>query len=97
MSEKIVNVYKFKLGENLDSYIYSLRKENDFLGFDYYVLSTNKENKPTIYEANNTIKLLHSNNVNILPIEKNKEEYKRFLETLSQAINNKKEEKLVRK
>lgn len=97
MEEKIMNVYKFELDENLQSYIYSVKKDNDFLGFDYYVLSKNKKNEINIYEATNTIKLLHSNNINLIPISKFEDEYNIFITDLSKAMNNKKEETLIRK
>lgn len=87
MSEKIENIYKFESEEGQFSYIYSLKKQNDFLGFDYYILST-KNNEPIIYEANNTIDLLQSNNINLIPIKRNTEEFKVFLHDLLTAISN---------
>lgn len=93
MNEKIVNVYKFESEKGIHSYIYSLKKQDDFLGFDYYILTKNND-KPIIYEATNTIEILQSNNVNLIPIDKKDKEFTIFLKELLTVINNtqKKEE-----
>ena len=96
MSKKIINIYKFKSETGIDSYIYSTRKTTDNLGYNYYLLTRDENNIPTIYETVNTIKLLHSNELNLKPIdEKNSEEYKKFLSEFLVAINTPKEKEEV--
>lgn len=99
MNEIIENIYTFKSEQGTSSYIYSLRKEEDYLGYDYYFLTKDPNNNPIIYETINPIFFLQNNQLNIIPIQKNTVEYKEFLNELSIAKNNipKKEEVLSRK
>ena len=87
MNEKIVNVYELKSDLKQKSYIYSLRKQEDYLGFDYYILSKNEENMPFIIEADNPLNLLQNSNVNLVPITKDSQEYETFINELSLALN----------
>lgn len=96
MSKKIINVYKVKSENGFDTYIYSTKKQNDNLGYNYYILAKDENNIPTIYETVDTINLLHSNDINLKQIdENNKEEYKKFLAEFLIAINNTKEKEEV--
>ena len=89
MIEKIVNIYMFKSEKGKNSYIYSLKKTNDDLGFDYHLLTKEEDNKPVICDATNAINILHSNRINLTPITNNTPEYKVFLTELLIAIDNK--------
>ena len=39
MSEKVVNVYEFELENKKQFFMYSVKKEEDSLGFNYYILT----------------------------------------------------------
>lgn len=99
MSEKIENVCKFQSEDTGKSYIYSLRKEEDSLGYDYYILTKNQDNQFINYRTDNTIKLLHDNGIELVRIKEDDPQYKEFLYELLEAMNNKpkKEEALSRK
>lgn len=90
MIEKIVNIYSLKLDNRKSSYIYSLKKNDDYLGFEYYILTKNKKEEPIIYEITDIITLLQSANISLTPINKNSPnpEYQMFLNELSIALNN---------
>lgn len=87
MIEKIVNIYSFKSEKGINSYIYSLAKPNDNLGYDYYLLTKKENNEPFIHEASNAITLLYNTGVKLIPITKDTPEYKEFLTELLAAIN----------
>lgn len=101
MSEKIENVFTFQNQQGEETYIYSLKKENDKLGYDYYLLFKDNNNHFTIYESVNTIKLLQINNIQLIPITKNNPKYIIFLSELFTALDNEKEnqpkEAMIRK
>lgn len=99
MSEKILNVYEFQSDTNEISYIYSTKKKKDYLGFDYYILSKDDNLEPTIYEAGNTLDLLQSNDIKLIPITKDSLQYQKFLLELNRGLNNiqKKEKATSRK
>lgn len=98
MSEKVVNVYEFELENKKQFFMYSVKKEDDSLGFNYYILTKNDANEPVIYDAGNTIKTLQANAIHLNPIVKNNEKYNLFLKELLTALNNKpKERPLSRK
>lgn len=88
MIEKIVNIYSLKLDNRKSSYIYSLKKNDDYLGFEYYILTKNKKEEPIIYEITDIITLLQSANISLTPINKNSPKYQMFLKELSIALNN---------
>lgn len=93
MSEKVVNVYEFQSENGGDSFIYSVKKAEDPLGFNYYILAKNETNEPVIYHAGNTVKTLQANGIHLTPIPKNTEKYKLFLKELLEALNNQKKER----
>ena len=95
MSEKIVNVYEFHSKNTQKSYIYTLKKDGNKLGFDYFILTKNNQ-EIKIYEAKNEFKNFQNNDIKLIPIKKETEEYKEFLEELL-SYNEKKEEVLSRK
>lgn len=99
MNERIVNIYSFETKTGIISYIYSSKKPQDDLGFDYYILTNNEKEEPVRYEANNALKILQNNNMQITPIQRDSLEYAIFLSKLSQATktSEKKEEVLSRK
>ena len=99
MDERILNVYEFKSNKSKQSYIYSVRKEEDNLGYKYYILTENNNNEKIIYEADNTLNILQSNNIELTPIKKDTQKYKDFLIKLLSVLNKniKKEEVLNRK
>lgn len=87
MSEIIENIYSFKTNEGKKSYIYSLKKINDPLGYDYYLLTKDKDNNSVIYETINVLRFLQNNGLNIEPVKKNTEEYEDVLEEISVLMN----------
>ncbi len=98
MNDKIVNVYKLKLLEGQDSFIYSLKKTNDPLGFQYYILIKNEKNEPMIYDAGNAIKILQNQGTYLIPVKKEEAQYEQFLSELLYALNqNQKESQLSKK
>ena len=88
MSEKILNVYEFQAENDQISYIYSLRKNKDHLGFNYYILTKNEESQPIVYEVGNTLDILQTNDIKLIPIKKDSIKYQKFLLELNQALNN---------
>lgn len=99
MNEKIVNVYELKSEFEKESYIYSLKKKEDYLGFNYYILMKDENNEITIIETENPLKILQNNDVNLIPITKDNPKYQIFLSELLLGLNNieKKEGALSRK
>ena len=101
MSEKIENVFIFQNKQGNETYIYSLKKDDDELGYDYYLLTKDDDNNFTIHGSVNTIKLLQLNNIKLTPIQKSNPRYVIFLSELLIALNNEKEkhpkEVLIRK
>lgn len=95
MNEKILNVYKFQTDNNQKSYVYTLKKDDDNLGFDYFILAKTSE-ETTIYEAKNALKVFQNNNIELIPIRKNTKEYEIFLlELQSYLKNNEKKEAVI--
>jgi hypothetical protein len=88
MEEKLVNIYGFKLEDNTESYIYSLKEQEKSLNYKYYILTRDENDDPIIYDAGNAIKTLQNNKINLIPIKENNEKYKIFLKELSSALNN---------
>lgn len=88
MNEKISNVYEFESEPNKISYIYSLKQNKDYLGFNYYILTKDENSEPIICEAGNTLEILQTNNANLIPITKNSTRYKKFLLELTKGLNN---------
>jgi hypothetical protein len=88
MEEKLVNIYGFKLEDNTESYIYSLKEQENSLNYKYYILTRDENDDPIIYDAGNAIKTLQNNKINLIPIKENNEKYKIFLKELSSALNN---------
>ena len=95
MSEKIENVYTFQNKQGDETYIYSLKKENDNLGYDYYLLMKDENNHFTIFGSINTIKLLQINNIQLIPIQKNNPKYTIFLEELLTVLKQESKQKEV--
>ena len=87
MSEIIENIYSFKTNEGKKSYIYSLKKLDDPLGYEYYLLTKDKENNSVIYETINVLSFLQNNRLNIAPVKKDTEEYENVLEEISTIMN----------
>lgn len=97
MSEIIENIYTFKSEQGIDSYVYSLKKSDDHLGYDYYFLTKDENDNQIIYEAINPLIFLQNNKLNIIPIKKNTSEYEKFLKELENAMNIKNKEVLNRR
>ena len=91
MSEKIENVYTFQNKQGDITYIYSLKKANDNLGYNYYLLTKDVDNQFIIYGSINTIKLLQTNNIELTPIEKTNPKYTIFLTELLSALEKERE------
>lgn len=88
MSEIIENIYYFITKEGTKSYIYSLKKLNDPLGYDYYLLTKDNDNNAVIYETINVLSFLQNNRLNIIPVKKGTEEYEEVLEKISTIMSN---------
>lgn len=93
MNEKIVNIYEILLENSKQSFVYSIKKQDDSLGFNYYILTKNDSNEPVIYDAGNTIKTLQANKIHLNPVNRDTEKYNLFLKELLIALNNKPKEK----
>lgn len=86
MSENILNVYEFQSENNTKSYIYSLKKDKYDLSFKYYILTKDDNLESTIYESSNTLDRLQTNNIKLIPIEKDSTNYQEFLVELKQVL-----------
>lgn len=97
MEEQILNIYEFKSNTSKQSYIYSVKKDN--LGYKNYILTKNANNEKVIYEADDTLNILQSNNIELTKIQEDNPKYKEFLSELSSVLNKniQKEEVLTRK
>jgi len=95
MSEKIENVYEFKTETGMLSYMYSLKKQEDYLGFDYYVLTKNEKNEAIIVKTGNPISILQNSGIDLSPIEKDNPKYHIFLSELLDAMNPPKEKETI--
>ena len=95
MNKKIVNVFELKTEEaEKRSYIYSIKDQDDYLGFDYYILTKNENNEPTIIETEDPLNLLNNNNVNLVPISQDNPKYQEFILELSIAQQNQEKKKV---
>ena len=95
MSEIIENIYTFKSEQGTNSYIYSIRRTDDYLGYDYYLLTKDKNDNYTII-AINPIYFLQNSQLNITPIHKNTPEYELVLKELEREIKNINKKETVR-
>lgn len=95
MSEKIINIYKFRTKNGQESYIYSLKENDDYLKYDYYLLSENEYGELEIKPSANTINLLQNNEINLTPIKKNNPEYEVFIQKLLATLQKEEQKKEV--
>ena len=94
MSEEITNIYKFSLKNSPESYFYSLPKKENYLGYDYYLLTQDENGESEVQVSADTINLLQQNNITLIKIPKNHPEYEEIVQKIEKCH---KKEVLLRK
>lgn len=81
----VINLFKIINSQNQPAYIYSTKSSNDELKFKYYILSSNSNGTPSIFDIGNILSILQKYNIKMQRINTNSIEFKEFLAEKSLA------------
>lgn len=97
MEDKIINVYSYNSQTAGKAYIYSERKPESHLGYNYFILTKDESDNYYIIEEPSPLESLQINNIKLNKLNKDTEEYQEFISILNNVTNVKKEPVISRR
>ena len=80
------DIYKIN-GLSIEGYIFSIQEDTEEEPtYNYYMITLDSNNKPSIHRLNNTIEILSDTNINLIPVDTDSPELQKFIKLVDSTI-----------